>query len=33
MNWNLIFTILGVVTASTHICRFLFWVDEPKRNC
>lgn len=32
MNWNLFFTLLGVISCSTQICRFLFWFDNPRRS-
>lgn len=32
MNWNTFFVILGVITLSTYLCRFLCWVDNP-RSC
>ena len=31
-DWTLCFTILGAVSASYHLCRFLFWLDDPRRS-
>lgn len=32
INWTLCFTLLGAISASYHLCRFIFWLDDPCRR-
>lgn len=32
MTLTLFFTILGAVSATSQVCRFLFWIDNPRRR-
>ena len=29
-GWNLFFVLLGVISFSSYLCRFLCWVDNPR---